>query len=243
MNAVKNVGFELAQGTSLGIVGESGSGKTTIALALARLLSNQAKVSGSVSIGDVAINSLSKKELRSFRSNIQMVFQDPFASINPRFNVMQIIEEGLLVQGVNKQQRRKAVLEVLAMVQLPPEFVHRYPHQLSGGQRQRVALARALIMRPKVMILDEPTSALDSGTQVAVVALLRDIQKRLGISYIFISHDLNVVQALCQYIMVLKAGECVEYSRSQDLFTNPQHPYSQLLIETSVRGRDFVHYT
>lgn len=239
MLAVKELSFDLNQGTSLGIVGESGSGKTTTALALARLLGQQAKVEGEIIIDKVDINSLSRKKLRHFRSNIQMVFQDPFASINPRFNVMQIIEEGLLVRGVSKPQREQAVLEALGTVNLPPSFAYRYPHELSGGQRQRVALARALIMRPKVIILDEPTSALDSSTQVDVVQLLRDIQQQYKISYIFISHDLNVVQALCHNIMVLKAGECVEFAATETLFKAPQHPYSKLLIDTSVRSKDF----
>lgn len=239
MPAVKDLSFDLNQGTSLGIVGESGSGKTTIALALARLLGQQAKVSGDIIINNVDINSLSRKELRQFRSNIQMVFQDPFASINPRFNVMQIVEEGLLIRGESKTKREQAVLEALGTVNLPHSFAYRYPHELSGGQRQRVALARALIMRPKVIILDEPTSALDSSTQVEVVKLLRDIQQQYQISYIFISHDLNVVQALCHNIMVLKAGECVEFSASEKLFKAPQHPYSKLLIDTSVRSKDF----
>ncbi|AWT50155.1 microcin ABC transporter ATP-binding protein [Psychrobacter sp. YP14] len=237
--AVNNVSFELARGASLGIVGESGSGKTTIALALSRLLSTQAQVSGEIDVAGIKVNSLSKSKLRHFRSTLQMVFQDPFASINPRFNVMQIIEEGLLVKGVDKAEREKAVIDVLQTVNLPPDFVYRYPHELSGGQRQRVALARALIMRPKVIILDEPTSALDSSTQVAVVHLLRDIQARFGISYIFISHDLKVVQALCQHIMVLKAGACVEYQPTQQLFENPQHPYSKLLIDTSAHSQQF----
>ena len=239
MSAVQALSFELNPGTSLGIVGESGSGKTTIALALARLLTNQAKVNGDVIIDKVNINSLSNSELRRFRSNIQMVFQDPFASINPRFNVMQIIEEGLLIRGEGKAQREQAVLEALTTVNLPHSFAYRYPHELSGGQRQRVALARALIMRPKVIILDEPTSALDSSTQVDVVQLLRDIQQQYGLSYIFISHDLNVVQALCHNIMVLKAGECVEFATTERLFQAPQHPYSKLLIDTSVRSKEF----
>lgn len=239
MSAVKDISFALGKGESLGIVGESGSGKTTIALALSRLLTSDAKVSGEVAINDVDINSLSKNKLRQFRSNIQMVFQDPFASINPRFNVMQIIEEGLLVQGVKTEQRQQAVKEALSTVQLPEDFAYRYPHELSGGQRQRVALARALIMRPKLIILDEPTSALDSSTQVAVVQLLRDIQAQFGLSYIFISHDLNVVQALCQNIMVLKAGECVEFSQTDELFSNPQHPYTQLLVNTSAGNKVF----
>lgn len=240
MTAVKALSFSLQKGTSLGIVGESGSGKTTIALALSRLLSNQAKIKGEVIVNAVDINSLSNKNLRQFRSNIQMVFQDPFASINPRFSIMQIIEEGLLIRGESKPKRQQAVLEALKTVHLPESFAYRYPHELSGGQRQRVALARALIMRPKVIILDEPTSALDSSNQVAVVQLLRDIQQQYGISYIFISHDLNVVQALCQNIMVIKAGECVEYAATEDLFRAPQHPYSKLLIETSVRSKDFA---
>ena len=240
MTAVKALSFSLQKGTSLGIVGESGSGKTTIALALSRLLSNQAEIKGEIIVDGVDINSLSNKNLRQFRSNIQMVFQDPFASINPRFSIMQIIEEGLLIRGESKPKRQHAVLEALKTVHLPESFAYRYPHELSGGQRQRVALARALIMRPKVIILDEPTSALDSSNQVAVVQLLRDIQQQYGISYIFISHDLNVVQALCQNIMVIKAGECVEYAATEDLFRAPQHPYSKLLIETSVRSKDFA---
>lgn len=242
MTAVKALSFSLQKGTSLGIVGESGSGKTTIALALSRLLSNQAEIKGEIIVDGVDINSLSNKNLRQFRSNIQMVFQDPFASINPRFSIMQIIEEGLLIRGESKPKRQKAVLEALKTVHLPESFAYRYPHELSGGQRQRVALARALIMRPKVIILDEPTSALDSSNQVAVVQLLRDIQQQYGISYIFISHDLNVVQALCQNIMVIKAGECVEYTATEDLFRAPQHPYSKLLIETSVRSKDFAQF-
>lgn len=242
MTAVKALSFSLQKGTSLGIVGESGSGKTTIALALSRLLSNQAEIKGEIIVDGVDINSLSNKNLRQFRSNIQMVFQDPFASINPRFSIMQIIEEGLLIRGESKPKRQKAVLEALKTVHLPESFAYRYPHELSGGQRQRVALARALIMRPKVIILDEPTSALDSSNQVAVVQLLRDIQQLYGISYIFISHDLNVVQALCQNIMVIKAGECVEYAATEDLFRAPQHPYSKLLIETSVRSKDFAQF-
>lgn len=237
--AVKSLSFIVNKGTALGIVGESGSGKTTIALALCRLLSHQAKVSGKIIVNEVDVNSLSKKDLRKFRSNIQMVFQDPFASINPRFNVMQIIEEGLLINRENKAKRHKAVFDALKTVNLPADLAYRYPHELSGGQRQRVALARALIMRPKVILLDEPTSALDSSTQVGVVQLLRNIQQQYEITYIFISHDLNVVRALCQDIMVIRAGECVEYATNEALFNSPQHPYSKLLIETSAQSRVF----
>ncbi|WP_051000699.1 ABC transporter ATP-binding protein [Psychrobacter sp. PAMC 21119] len=232
-DAVKNVDMTLQKGQALGIVGESGSGKTTIALALSQLLSNQARVDGQIVVNGQDLSALSKSELRKFRSQIQMVFQDPFASINPRMTVMQIIEEGLLVQGVDKVARQQAVMESLATVHLPADFVQRYPHELSGGQRQRVALARALIMKPSLLILDEPTSALDSTTQVTVVSLLREIQEKLQISYVFISHDLKVVRALCQHIMVLKEGTCVEYGHTENIFNDPQHPYAQQLLKAS----------
>ena len=231
--AVKALDITLPKGQALGIVGESGSGKTTTALALSQLLSNQARAKGQIVINGQDVMALSKRELRTFRSQIQMVFQDPFASINPRMTVMQIVEEGLLVQGVDKSARQQAVIDSLATVHLPVEFVQRYPHELSGGQRQRVALARALIMQPSLLILDEPTSALDSTTQVTVVRLLREIQEKLQISYVFISHDLKVVRALCQQIMVLKDGVCVESGRTENIFNNPKHTYTQHLIQAS----------
>lgn len=238
--ALESLNITLQPGYALGIVGESGSGKTTAALAIARLLSQQAQVTGKTQIAGQDIYSLSKAELRKFRAEVQMVFQDPFASINPRFTVRQIVEEGLLVQGQDKVSREQAVLDALTTVQLPVELADRYPHELSGGQRQRVALARALVMRPKLIILDEPTSALDSTTQVAVVGLLRQIQRDFGIGYIFISHDLNVVRALCQHIIVLKAGQCVEMAETEALFNNPQHPYSRQLMQASVASADFT---
>ncbi|WP_131667164.1 ATP-binding cassette domain-containing protein [Psychrobacter pygoscelis] len=233
------IDIDLAQGYALGIVGESGSGKTTAALAIARLLSSQAKVSGEVQVGERAIYRLGKRALRASRSEIQVVFQDPFASINPRFTVRQIIEEGLLVQGQKKAVREQAVMDALHTVQLASEIADRYPHELSGGQRQRVALARALVMRPRLIILDEPTSALDSTTQVTVVTLLRQIQQEFGISYLFISHDLKVVRALCQHIMVLQAGYCVESAATETLFANPQHQYSKKLIAASLDSAMF----
>lgn len=233
-DAVKDLNMTLQKGQALGIVGESGSGKTTIALALTQLLSNQARVNGRIVVNGQDMMALSKSELRAFRSQIQMVFQDPFASINPRMTVMQIVEEGLLVQGVDKVVRQQAVMDSLATVHLPLAFVQRYPHELSGGQRQRVALARALIMKPSLLILDEPTSALDSTTQVTVVSLLREIQEKLQISYVFISHDLKVVRALCQQIMVLKDGVCIESGRAEDIFNNPQHPYAKQLLQASM---------
>ncbi len=233
-DAVKNVDMTLQKGQALGIVGESGSGKTTIALALSQLLSHQARISGQIVVNGQDIAVLSRSKLRKFRSQIQMVFQDPFASINPRMTVMQIVEEGLLVQGVAKVARQQAVMDSLATVHLPAEFAQRYPHELSGGQRQRVALARALVMRPKLLILDEPTSALDSTTQVTVVSLLREIQEKLHISYVFISHDLKVVRALCQHIMVLKEGTCIESGATEAIFDNPKHPYAKKLLQASM---------
>tara|TARA_R110002020_G_scaffold164834_5_gene351878 strand:+ start:3101 stop:4774 length:1674 start_codon:yes stop_codon:yes gene_type:complete len=233
-DAIKDVDMTLQKGRALGVVGESGSGKTTIALALSQLLSTQARVSGQIVVNDQDVSALSKKALRQFRSQIQMVFQDPFASINPRMTVLQIVEEGLLVQGVDKVTRQQAVMDSLATVHLPAEFAQRYPHELSGGQRQRVALARALIMKPSLLILDEPTSALDSTTQVTVVSLLREIQEKQRISYVFISHDLKVVRALCQHVVVLKNGMCVESGRTEDIFNKPQHPYAKQLLQASI---------
>lgn len=230
---VNQIKFNLTTGQSLGIVGESGSGKTTTALVLIKLLSNQAKLSGKILLQDsqeIELLAFNQKQFKTYRPLIQMVFQDPYASINPRFTVGEIIEEGLIVQGMDKQHREQAVKDILQTVKLPEDFIQRYPHELSGGQRQRVALARSLVMKPKILILDEPTSALDSQTQIAIVKLLREIQQKFAISYIFISHDLQVVQALCQMIVVLQQGQCVEIGKTQQIFANPQHSYTKNLI-------------
>lgn len=250
--AVKPISFSLPQGQALGVVGESGSGKSTLALAITRLLTHTAKVTGTVVLptwvtqGENQQQSdwvsqpqnlqtkLSKTALKAFRQQVQMVFQDPFASLNPRFSIMQVIEEGLRVQGVAKAQREQAVREALQTVHLPVDFVNRYPHQLSGGQRQRVALARALVMKPQLLILDEPTSALDRSTQLTVVELLREIQQTHHLSYIFISHDLAVVRALCQQLLVLQQGQCVEMGATEQIFAQPQHSYTQRLIAAAL---------
>lgn len=235
--AVKGLNLTLMQGQSLGIVGESGSGKTTTALALIKLLANAAKVQGQILLSANAhmtdVLALSNRAFLPYRSDMQMVFQDPYASINPRFSVFEIIEEGLTIQGMAKTEREKAVLAALDTVRLPRDFVSRYPHELSGGQRQRAALARALVMKPKILLLDEPTSALDSSTQVAMVKLLRDIQAKFGLSYIFISHDLQVVKALCQTILVLKNGETQAYDTTDNIFSQPQNHYVTALIAHS----------
>lgn len=234
------VSFSLHQGEALGIVGESGSGKTTLARALLKLLPRQAQIAGQVRLANADLPAtpnlltLNQRQFRPYRRALQLVMQDPYASLNPRMDVQTLVAEGLVLAdgSLSTTARQQAVQEALALVQLPPEIAQRYPHELSGGQRQRVALARALVMRPQILLLDEPTAALDSQTQVLVVKLLRDLQARLGVGYIFISHDLQVVKALCQRILVLKDGQMVEIATTQDLFDHPQSPYTQALIQS-----------
>ncbi|AXI02723.1 dipeptide ABC transporter ATP-binding protein [Aquirhabdus parva] len=228
--SLKSLSFSLQQGTALGVVGESGSGKTSLALAIARLISS----SGEIWLGDDALHGLKQSALRPFRHRFQMVFQDPFASLNPRFNIESIIEEGIEAQITSASERRQAVASALRKVELPIDFMHRYPHELSGGQRQRVALARALIMQPELLILDEPTSALDRTTQRALVRLLRKLQQEEKLSYLFISHDLAVVRALCQHVLVLQDGHMIELQSTADLFANPQMEYTKRLITASL---------
>ncbi|MFC4952668.1 ABC transporter ATP-binding protein [Acinetobacter puyangensis] len=228
--AVEPITLDLKQGESIGIVGESGSGKTSLALAIARLIDSD----GKIQLENLRLNQLSEKYLRPYRHQFQIVFQDPFSSLNPRMNVEQIVGEGLEIQGVAKSEISVKVEEVLQRVDLPAHFSGRYPHELSGGQRQRVALARALILRPKLIILDEATSALDRTTQRAMVKLLRTLQQEFQFSYLFISHDLAVVRALCQRILVLHHGKMVEFQHTAQLFSQPQDTYTQKLIEASL---------
>lgn len=228
--AVEPLDLNVMRGESVGIVGESGSGKTSLALALARLI----KSDGKIVLNQNRLDHLNENQLRPLRPQFQMVFQDPFGSLNPRLTTEQIIGEGATRLIPNKTERRKAVEEVLQKVELPANFADRYPHQLSGGQRQRVALARALIMKPKLMILDEPTSALDRTTQRALVNLLRKLQQDEQISYVFISHDLAVVRALCQRVLVLRHGKVMELQATEDLFNAPQTDYTKALIEAAL---------
>jgi microcin C transport system ATP-binding protein len=218
------------QGESVGIVGESGSGKTSLALALARLIKSE----GKIVLNQNRLDHLNENQLRPLRPQFQMVFQDPFGSLNPRLTIEQIIGEGAARLIPKAEQRRQAVVQVLQKVELPASFADRYPHQLSGGQRQRVALARALIMKPKLLILDEPTSALDRTTQQALVNLLRKLQQDEQISYVFISHDLAVIRALCQRVMVLRHGKVMEFQATEDLFNAPQSDYTKALIEAAL---------
>lgn len=227
--AVEALDLSLAQGHSLGIVGESGAGKSSLALAVARLIESR----GKIQFGEHDLNQLSQKALRPLRRDFQIVFQDPFASLNPRMSVEQIIAEGLTLKPLSLFERTQRIENVLTQVELPVAFKSYYPHELSGGQRQRVALARALVLQPKLLILDEPTSALDRSTQRSIVALLRRLQHEQGISYLFISHDLQVVRALCQQVLVLRHAKVVELQATEQLFEQPQSDYTRQLIQAS----------
>ncbi|NNH34890.1 ABC transporter ATP-binding protein [Acinetobacter sp. NIPH 2377] len=227
--AVEPLDLQLAQGESIGIVGESGSGKSSLALAITRLI----KSDGEIVLLGTDLNQCNEKQLRPLRAEFQIVFQDPFSSLNPRLNVEQTIGEGLGLKKLATAEISQRIDEALEKVELPISFRTRYPHELSGGQRQRVALARALVLRPKLLILDEPTSALDRTTQRAIVKLLRRLQQEHQISYVFISHDLQVVKALCQKVLVLRRAQVMEFQSTEQLFLNPQTEYTRQLIEAS----------
>ncbi len=227
--ALQALNLKLNVSEAIGVVGESGSGKSSMALAIARLI----RSTGQIILLQQDLNVLNERKLRPLRSEFQIVFQDPYASLNPRLNVGQLITEGLALLKLSKTEIQDQLLEVLTKVELAPTFIHRYPHELSGGQRQRVALARALVMQPTLLILDEPTSALDRTTQFAIVQLLKKIQATHQISYILISHDLQVVRALCHKIMVLHEGEMIEFQQTHDLFEHPQQEYTKRLLKSS----------
>jgi microcin C transport system ATP-binding protein len=229
-SAAKNISIELRRGETLGIVGESGSGKTTFALALLKLVTGR----GRVDFKNARIDNLNQKQFRPYRKDIQVVFQDPFGSLSPRMSVAQIIAEGLEIHGIgDAESREQAVIQALIDVDLDPETRNRYPHEFSGGQRQRISVARALVLKPEVIVLDEPTSALDRTVQCQVVDLLRNLQQRYGLSYIFISHDLSVVRALSHTLLVMKDGEVIEQGPAHKLFQQPEKPYTKSLLEAA----------
>ncbi|WP_151981128.1 ABC transporter ATP-binding protein [Acinetobacter guerrae] len=227
--ALEPMDLVLHQGESIGIVGESGSGKTTLALAVTRLIESDGQI---ILLGQ-DLNHLKENQLRPLRADFQIVFQDPFSSLNPRMTVAQIIGEGLVIKQTKANEIEGLIDDALMQVELPTEFKHRYPHELSGGQRQRIALARALILKPKLIILDEPTSALDRTTQRSIVQLLRRLQQEQQLSYLFISHDLQVVRALCQKVLVLRHAKVLEYQGTEQLFLSPQSEYTRQLIAAS----------
>lgn len=230
LKAANDISISVRAGETLGIVGESGSGKTTFGLALLKLLPS----TGKVSFLGQAIDHLNQAEFRPFRRDLQIVFQDPYGSLSPRMSIFQIIEEGLLVHNISDSVgREKLIIDTLIEVGLDPETRHRFPHEFSGGQRQRIAIARALVLKPKLIILDEPTSALDRTVQAQVVDLLRAIQKKYKIAYIFISHDLAVVKALSHQVMVMKQGQVVEHNDCETLFKQPKESYTKNLLEAA----------
>ncbi|MFN4057349.1 MAG: ABC transporter ATP-binding protein [Roseinatronobacter sp.] len=227
VKAVNAASLSLRAGETLGIVGESGSGKTTLALAILRLISSQ----GPIQFNGTDLQGRNFKAMRPLRRDLQIVFQDPYGSLSPRMTVEQIIAEGFGVHGVpTGQDPRHLVAEIMAEVGLDPAMMTRYPHEFSGGQRQRIAIARAMILRPKLVVLDEPTSALDMTVQVQIVELLRNLQRRFGLAYLFISHDLRVVRALSHKIIVMKQGDVVETGDTSDVFSNPRDPYTRQLL-------------
>ena len=230
VKAVNAATLTVRAGETLGIVGESGSGKTTLALAILKLTPFTGKV---VFLGrDMA--ALKGQDLRDTRRDLQVVFQDPFGSLSPRMTAEQIIAEGLGVHGVEPgRDRREMVAEIMTEVGLDPASMARYPHEFSGGQRQRIAIARAMILRPKLVVLDEPTSALDMTVQVQIVDLLRALQQKWGLAYVFISHDLRVIRALAHKVMVMQAGDVVEAGGAVEVFTNPQSEYTKTLIKAA----------
>jgi microcin C transport system ATP-binding protein len=233
IKAVDGVSIELRKGETLGVVGESGSGKTTLGLAIMRLISSDGPI---MFMGD-AIQELKFKEMRPYRHNMQIVFQDPYGSLSPRMSVSDIIEEGLRVHhpGLPAAERERRVVAALNDVGLDAETRHRYPHEFSGGQRQRIAVARALVLEPTFMVLDEPTSALDMLIQTQMVDLLRDLQKRHDLTYMFISHDLRVVAALASRLLVMRHGKAVEEGAASELFKAPRSDYTRALFAAAFK--------
>ncbi|MEO0865850.1 MAG: ABC transporter ATP-binding protein, partial [Pseudomonadota bacterium] len=230
VKAVNDATLQVRAGETLGIVGESGSGKTTLALAIMRLIASEGRV---VYMGQ-DIRNWSVRQLRRLRKDMQIVFQDPFGSLSPRMTAMQIIAEGLGVHGVaDGRDERTVVAEVMTEVGLDPATMDRYPHEFSGGQRQRIAIARAMVLKPKLVVLDEPTSALDMTVQVQIVDLLRGLQRKYGLAFLFISHDLKVVRAMSHNVLVMKQGDVVEQGASEDLFERPQTDYTRELLQAT----------
>ncbi len=231
VKAVNDATLRLKEGETLGIVGESGSGKTTLALAIMRLLSSE----GDIMFMRQELHNWTERRIRSIRKDMQIVFQDPYGSLSPRMTVEQVIAEGLSVHDVpGSHDKRGLVAETMREVGLEPEMMDRYPHEFSGGQRQRIAIARAMILKPKLLVLDEPTSALDMTVQVQIVELLRDLQRKHGLAYLFISHDLRVVRALSHKVIVMKQGDVVEAGEAAQIFASPKTAYTRELMAAAL---------
>ncbi|HEV3416485.1 MAG TPA: dipeptide ABC transporter ATP-binding protein [Pirellulales bacterium] len=230
VRAVDDVSFQIAEGETLGLVGETGCGKTTAGRTLLRLLEPTA---GRILYEGRDVTEVRGNALRELRQNLQIVFQDPFGSLNPRMTVQGIVEEGLIIHGLgNKQQRLAKVRETLEQVGLDPRYLNRYPHEFSGGQRQRIGIARALALRPRFMVLDEPISALDVSIQSQIINLLVELREKFRLTYLFISHDLSVVEYISDRVAVMYLGEIVETGKSLDLYRHPLHPYTHALLSS-----------
>lgn len=231
IKAVQDISLTLKRGETLGIVGESGSGKTTLGQAILRLIKSE----GSILFAGQELQGQSGRALRGLRSKIQIIFQDPYGSLSPRLSMGEIVAEGLSIHQpqLSAAETQARIDETLRDVGLDPSLQHRYPHEFSGGQRQRIAIARALILQPELIVLDEPTSALDLTTQSQIVELLRELQAKYGLSYLFISHDLRVVKALAHRVMVMRKGEVVEHASTEALFNAPQHAYTKALMKAA----------
>ncbi|MGA0394168.1 MAG: ABC transporter ATP-binding protein [Rhodospirillales bacterium] len=231
VRAVHDVSLSLKPGKTLALVGESGCGKTTLVRALSLLIKPTA---GEVHFDGTDITHYKHRQLRPLRRQIQMVFQDPYSSLNPRMPVGSLIAEPLVIHGIgNRNERRDKVAELLVSVGLNADIMNRYPHQFSGGQRQRIAIARALALDPNLIILDEPVSALDVSVQSQVLNLLQDLQEKLGLTYLFIGHNLTVIRYIADEVAVMYLGEVVEHAETQELFSNPRHPYTQALLRAA----------
>ncbi len=237
LKAVDRISLALKRGQTIGIVGESGSGKSTLGRALLRLLPSE----GSIRFGAREISGVGREAMRPLRRELQLVFQDPFGSLSPRMTIGQVITEGLLVHepSLSSKQRDARAVEALLEVGLDPNMRNRYAHEFSGGQRQRIAIARAMILKPKVVVLDEPTSALDRSVQKQIVDLLRKLQADHELSYLFISHDLAVVRAMADYIIVMKQGQIVEEGLTDDIFDHPREAYTQTLMAAAIDVKKF----
>ncbi|WP_322922961.1 ABC transporter ATP-binding protein [Paenibacillus campi] len=229
-HAVDGVHFQIRRGETFGLVGESGSGKSTVGRCILRLYNYTA---GEVTFAGQPLGGLSEKALKPFRRRIQSIFQDPYSSLNPNLNVLELISEPMNIHGVGAGDERKAIVaELLEKVGLNREHLYRYPHEFSGGQRQRISIARALSVRPEFIVCDEPISALDVSVQAQVVNMLEDLQAEFGLTYLFIAHDLSMVRHISDRIGVMYAGRLVEVADSDELYENPQHPYTRALLSS-----------